>query len=216
MQKKKKTIIIFTISLFFAGLILIFSILKNVNALFLIAEGLDRPSKAYYILIERIYRLSAKKKVRDKIFGYIESNKNAHLHDLYIQVLGITGSDIPPGSLIKLYSLCQHEMNRRSTVYRIIDAMGLLGNEDFVPFLETLLRDYDKLKVQATKYAIVRSLYLITGNRYAYINDLGQKSKLKITDELIKARNVVANTKDRSRNIQEMLVLDKIYRPPGW
>lgn len=216
MQKKKKAIIIFTISLLFVGLIFTFSILKNINALFLISEGLDRPSKAYYILIERIYRLSSKKKAGDKIWGYVEGNKNAHLHNLYIQVLGITGAYIPTGSLIKLYSICQHDIDRRSTASKIIDAMGLLGNEDFVPFLETLLRDYDKLKVQATKYAIVRSLYLITGNRYTYLNDLAQKSKLQVTDELTEARNVIKITKGRSRTIQEMLVLDKLYRPPGW
>jgi len=216
MQRKKKIIFIFTTSLFFAGLIFIISTLNNVSALFLITEGLDRPSKSYYFFIERIYRLSAKNKVGDKIWGYIDNNKNAHLHNLYFQVLGITGAEIPTGSLIKLYSLYQHDMNRRSTVSKIIDAMGLLGNEDFVPFLEILLTDYDKLQVQATKYAILRSLYLITGKRYAYINDLGQRSKLRVTDELIEARNVIEKTTGRSRNIQEMLILDKLYRPPGW
>jgi len=215
MQKNKKAIIVIS-SVFFAGLIIVFIISRSVNALFLIAEGLDRPSRAYYILMERIYRLSSNKKIADEIWGYIENNKNAHLHNLYIHVLGITNADIPTGSLIKLYSQCQHDMNRRSTVSKIIDAMGLLGNERFVPFLETLLRDHDKLQVQATKYAIVRSLYLITGNRYAYINDLGKETRLQVSEELSEARNVIADTKGRSRNIREMLVLDRLYRPPGW
>ena len=127
MKKNRKKILIFTISLLFIGLVLAFYILNNVNALFIITEGLDRPSRAYYILIERIYSLSARKKVGDKIWRYVENNKNTHLQNLYIQVLGITGADIPIGSLIEIYSQCQHDMNRRSTVSKIIDTMGLLG-----------------------------------------------------------------------------------------
>jgi len=216
MKQKKKIIIILIVLLLFAGIFLRFSVFNNVSVLFLIAEGLDRPSKAYYVVIERIYRLSEKKRVRAEIWEDLESNKNPNLDNLYIQVLGITGAHIPTGSLIKLYSLNQHDMNRRSTVSRIIDAMGLLGNEDFVPFLETLLTDYDKLSPQATRYAITRSLYLITGNRYTYLADSGQKSRLQLTNELIEARNVVENTKERGRNMKDMLVLDRLYRPPGW
>jgi hypothetical protein len=94
--------------------------------------------------------------------------------------------------------------------------MGQIGDEDFVPFLETLVRDYDKLRVQATKYSILRSLYLITGNRYSYFNSSGRKSELEVTEELIDARRVIMNSKGRKRSIQEMLVLEKLYRPPGW
>jgi hypothetical protein len=216
MKKRKKLILIFALSLSLTGIIFHFAVMENENALFLIAEGLDKPSKRYYIVTERIYNLSERKKVRDKIREHLERNNNDHLHNLYIQVLGITGDSSSSGILIKLYSLYQQDMNRRSTVSRIIDAMGQIGDEDFVPFLETLVRDYDKLRVQATKYSILRSLYLITGNRYSYFNSSGRKSELEVTEELIDARRVIMNSKGRKRSIQEMLVLEKLYRPPGW
>ena len=105
-------------------------------------------------------------------------------------------------------------MNRRSTVNRIIDAMGLIANDDLVVFLETLLRDYDKLRAQATKYSIVRSLYLITGEKYSYIDGSRRNTGLQVAEELIEARNVILNSKGRKRTLQEMLLLDKLYRPP--
>jgi hypothetical protein len=83
--------------------------------------------------------------------------------------------------------------------------MGLIDNNDLVPFLETLLRDYDQLRVQATKYSIARSLYLITGNKFSYV---------RIIRELSEARNVILKSKGRKRTLQEMLLLDKLYRPP--
>ena len=110
----------------------------------------------------------------------------------------------------------QHDMNRRSTVSRIIDAMGQIGNEDFVPFLEALIRNYDKLKVETTKYSIARSLYLITGKKYQYVNKSGVKTEIQVTNELIEARNVIIQSKERHRSLQEMLVVEKLYRPPGW
>ena len=216
MKINKKAIILIFVSVCFVGIILTIAISSNVNALFLIAEGLEKPSKAYYSVIQRIYRLSANKKTGDEIWSYVESNKNANLIDLYIKVLAITNAEIASGNLIKLYSLCQQNAERRSTVSIIIDSMGLLGNDDFIPFLETLLRDYDKLKVQATKYAIARALYLITGNKYAYDRNPQETTKLQVTKELIEARDLILVSKGRYRSIQEMLVLDKLYRPPGW
>ena len=145
---------------------------------------------------------------------YLEQNKNNHLHNLYIQVLGISGESSSAGVLIKVYSRCQNDVNRLSTVNRIIEAMGLIANDDLVVFLEILLRDYEKLRVQATKYSIARSLYLLTEQKYSYINDAGRNTKLQVTEELIEARNVILNSKGRKRTLQEMLLLDKLYRPP--
>lgn len=213
-MKKRNIIVLLVCLLIFTWVVFHFSVLENEKALFLIAEGLDKPSNLYNIVIKKIYRLSEKKNLNEKIREYLEQNKNDHLHNLYIQVLGISGASSSAGVLIKVYSRCQHDMNRRSTVNRIIDAMGLIANDDLVPLLEILLRDYDKLRVQATKYSIARSLYLITGKRYPYTDDAGRNTGLQVTEELIEARNVIMNSKVRKRTLQEMLLLDRLYRPP--
>ena len=173
--------------------------------MFQIAAGLDKPSKFYNIIIERIYSLSESQNFNEEIRNHLEQNKNDHLYNLYIHVLGIIGDRSSAGIFIKLYSRYQHDINHHSTVNRIIDAMGLIDNNDLVPFLETLLRDYDQLRVQATKYSIARSLYLLTGKKSSYV---------QVTGELSEARNVIFNSKGRKRTLQEMLLLDKLYRPP--
>jgi hypothetical protein len=213
-MKKRNIFVLLACLLIFTGVIFHFFVLENEKALFLIAEGLDKPSNLYNIVIKKIYSFSENKNLREKIRTYLEQDKNVHLHNLYIQVLGISGASSSAGVFIKVYSRCQHDMNHRSTVNRIIDAMGLIANDDLVPFLENLLRDYDKLGVQATKYSIVKSLYLITGKKYSYIDYSGRNTELKMTEELIEARNVILNSKGRKRTLQEMLLLDKLYRPP--
>ena len=213
-MKKRNIIVLLASLLIFSGVVFHFSVLENEKALFLIADGLDKQSNLYNIIIKKIYSLSEKKNLSKKIKKYLEQNKNDHLHNLYIQVLGISGASSSAATLIKVYSRCQHDTNRRSTVNRIVDAMGLIDNDDLVVFLETLLQDYDKLRVQATKYSIVRSLYLITGKKYSYIDGAGRNTGLQVAQELIEARNVILDSKGRKRTLQEMLLLDKLYRPP--
>ncbi len=211
---KRNTIVLLVCLLILAGVVFHFSVLENEKALFLIAEGLDKPSNSYNIVIKKIYSLSEKKSLSEKIKEYLEQNKNEHLHNLYIHVLGITGERSSAGVLIKEYSRYQHDINHRSTVDQIIDTMGLIANDDLVPFIETLLRDYDKLRVQATKYSIARSLYLSTGEKYSYIDAAGRNTELQVTEELIEARKVILSSKGRKRTLQEMVLLDKLYRPP--
>lgn len=154
-MKKKHTIIAVVIGLIvLAGAVFHFSVLKNEKALFIIAEGLDKPSRLYNIVIKRIYHLSEKKALREKIKNYLEQDQNVHLHNLYIQTLGIGGASSSAAIFIKEYSRWQHDMNHLSKINRIVDAMGLITNDDLIPFLETLLQDHDKLKVQATKYSM--------------------------------------------------------------
>jgi hypothetical protein len=164
------------------------AILDNPNVLFTIAEGADVPSKVYYFATERIYKIADKKDIGKKLQEHLEKGHSEYLHNEYIKTLGIIGEYYSTATLIKAYSKYQHNTNRRSTVSRIIDSMGLIGNEDVVPFLETLLKDYDELDVQATSYAIARALYLTTGRKYSYISPSGESGTLYLTDELIGAK----------------------------
>jgi hypothetical protein len=213
---KKKPIIVILIALITVSAVVFhFSVLMNEKALFLIAEGLDKPSSLYNIVIKRIYYLYEKDDLSEKIKNHLEQDRNVQLNNLYIQVLGIGGASSSAAIFIKEYSRWQHDTNHLSTINRIVDAMGLIANDDLIPFLETLLQDHDKLNVQATKYSIVRSLYLLTGKKYTYINYSGRKTELQVTEELTEARSVIVNSKGRKRSLEEMLLLDRLYRPPG-
>lgn len=211
---KKNIIVLLVCLLISAGIVFYFYVLKNENALFLIADGFDKPSKLYDFVIKNIYSLSANKKSIEKIKERLEQDNNVHLHNLYIHVLGIEGDRSSAVVLIKFYSRYQHDINHSSTINQIIDTMGLIANYDLIPFLETLLRDHDKLGVQATKYSIARSLYLITGKNYSYMNSAGRITELQVTRELTEARNVILNSEGRKRTLKEMVLLDKLYRPP--
>lgn len=216
LQKKRSLLIaaILGVSLFLICKIAIFD---NPNVLFTIAGGADVPSKLYYISTERIYKMAEKKDLGKKLQEHLEKGQNEYLHNEYIKTLGIIGEYYSTATLIKAYSKYQHNTNRRSTVNCIIDSMGSIGNEDVVPLLETLLKDYDELDVQATGYSIARALYLITGKEYSYVNSLsGESEKLYVTDELTEARSIIVATQGRRRSLEEMIKLDKIYRPPGW
>lgn len=196
------------------GFICNFFIFGNVKMMFTIAEGLDESSYFYKITMKQIYKQSSKKKVRESITDDLELNENIHLHNMYIKVLGINGEEAFTGILIKKYAQYQHNKNYRSTVNRIVDAIGLTNNYDMVPFLETLLNDYEKLNVQVTKYSILRSLYLLTGNQYSYRDDSGRQAKFQISEEIRTARELIEISRNRKRTIEEMLYLDKLYGPP--
>ncbi len=212
--RNKRLLLIVAIVIASMGLICKIAIWDNPDVLFTVAGGLDVPSASYYIVTERIYQLAHKKNIGEKIKGWLEEGRNEHLHNIYIRTLGVIGEYYSLSALIKAYSKYQHNTSRRSTVICIIDSMGLLGNQDSVPLLETLLRDYDQLDVQASRYAIARALYLITGRRYSFVNRQEEHSKLHLTSELKEARKAIVESMGRKRTFEEMIVLDKIYRPP--
>lgn len=216
MKNIKKNILIAIIGIGILCIILYITILNNVSVLFEIADGSDKPSAIYYCAIEKIYRLSEKKNIEEKILENIAEDKKKHLHDLYVQVLGILGKPNATIFLIKGYADYQNDKNRRSSLYYIIDSLGAIGNIEAVPFLEKLLSNYNKLDVQVTKYSIVRSLYLLTGKTYNYVDSYGKEATMHVTSGLINARKVIEDSKGRSRTFDEMMEIDRLYRPPEW
>jgi hypothetical protein len=215
MKKKNKKIIAFvliTLSIFTIGFKVF--IFDNLNALFLIAEGFDQPSIWFYVAQERIYKIAERKDIGNVILKYLEDDKNRHLHNLYIKTLGIIGEYYSAAYLIKAYAKYQNKERYAVTVGYIIASMGMLGNNDVVQLLDTLLKNYDKHKMQVTRYSLARSLYLLTGKRYDYVNSSGENTKIHLTNELKNARKVIEESKGHRRTYDEMIVLDKLYRPP--
>lgn len=188
-------------------------IYDNPKALYVIAEGLDDPSSMYYHVVERIYMLSANDSEMNRIIEELESGKNEYLHDLYVRTLGIVGetSDLANYVLVKIYTKCQDNDNKKVIVYTVIDSMGFVGNESTISILERLIENYENHNMVVAKFPIVRSLYLSTGD----VNRVKEKSSLDfiVTEELKMAREVIARSKGRYRTFNEMLILTNLNRP---
>jgi hypothetical protein len=89
--------------------------------------------------------------------------------------------------------------------------MGFVGNKSTIAILERLLENYENYNMVVAKYPIARSLYLSTGDAYK----IKEKSSLDfiVTEKLKMAREVIANSKDRYRTFDEMLILANLNRP---
>jgi hypothetical protein len=207
---KKFLILISLIAVFIVSIY--FGFLNNAGVLFRVASGLDVPSRMYYFVTEQIYKLSCNNELNEKIKNELISGKNEYLHNLYIHYLGIVGDKESFEAFLKLYSKHQHNTNKSSTINSLIDSMGMSGDKKYTILLKRMLYEYNKLEVQSTKYSIARSIYLLTGlNKHPEVN-----YEIEITEELNKARNIIISSNERCRSMNEMIALDKLYRPPGW
>jgi hypothetical protein len=218
MNRLSTRIILIILAIAIVLLVLLKSaVLDNPDILCMIAEGFDEPSTLYYASIERIYRISEKKKVGEKLIKRLNDGENQHLQNCYIRVLGVIGEDDAIPYLMDAYVKYQHNKNFKSTIYDIVNSLGLIGKKDAVPLLETLLKKYDEHHVQVPSGLIAHSLYLITGSSYSFVNSSGEKEKLYLSKERIEARRIIATSKGRKRSFEEMVALDKlIYRPPQY
>ena len=106
--------------------------------------------------------------------------------------------------------------NKKSTLYRIVDSLGLIGNKEAVSILERLIESNHKYKLKVSEYSIARALYFLTGKLYAYNDNHSGKKSIVITESLENPRKVIENTRGRKRTFNEMLVLDKVFRHPDF
>lgn len=191
------------------------SLFNNVDFLCFLSQATNtNTSSLYYFTIESIYKIAEKKDIAEKLIKYIEENKNQNLHGLYIRVLGVIGGgDQTVNCLMKTYIKHQHNKEKKSIIYSVISSLGLLGDDKVIPFLELLL---NKNYWPVYNGTIAASLYLLTGKQYEFIWCWdGSRQKLQLTDKLIHAREVILATKGKKRTFEDMLALDKRFRPPA-
>jgi hypothetical protein len=213
---KKNKFIILLILLAILLTVIKLCVWDNPKVLFRIAEGLDEPSSSFYLVLERIYKLSVEGSLAKRIEEHLSKNENAYLYDKYIRVLGVLGRKQSLYELKNIYNKYQHDQNYYSTLYYVISSMGLVGDNEIAFFLEALLDRYKQLNVQVPGATIAASLYLITGSTdYYFVNSSNKLQKIILTKELINARKTIISSKGRSRTYEEMLILDKIFRRPS-
>lgn len=209
----KKKISLIVIAVLVLGALLIGAALSNKKVLFTIILASDDPSSIRYFALERIYKSSQKEKFRKEILDQLIKNEQQSFHGLFIRTIGVAGEKDAVGYLMKAYVDTQNDKARRRLQHYIIDSMGLIADDTFVPLLERLLENYEQHSVEATQYAIARALYLQTGKKYYYIDSFGKRVTITISDEMSNARKIILKTKDRERTLQEMISLDKLFRP---
>lgn len=210
---KRKYIILVVVALFFIGSIKVI-VFDNWKVMFVFLSFMDNPSKGYVFFQKRIYKIAAKTNLGNKILKELYEKESPNLRNIYIKTLGVIGERSASGYLIKCYSKYQNDEKHKDTVWYLIMSAGMIGNNDLVPLLETLLNNYHKHRITVTRYAIARSLYLITGRRYNYKDDYGEERKIILTNDLIMARKVIESSIGRKRTYNEMLILDRLYYSP--
>lgn len=210
---KKKTLIVAAIALFLVAAFKI-AVFDNEDFIFAVVPAFNEPSIPFYFCLNRIYRISEKKNISNKLIGYLKENKNHDLRELYIRTLGAIGDEQALYELKKLYVKYQKNRAYRPTISYVIQSIGMIGNESNVPFLETLLNKHDELNVQLQESEIAFALYLVTGkNDYYFTTSFGTRQVLVLYPELEQAREVIIASKNRKRNYKEMLIMDKLYHP---
>jgi len=216
MSIRKKKVVFFSIPIFFVGLIF-FTSINSEKFLCLIAGGSDVPSKLHYWAIERMLILYDKgEDVGAPILKALKSNEDNEIVDVYIKILGLIGEKEAIGYLNKVFIKALNTHDPRGLTYPIVNSFGLMGNDEIVPFLEYLLENYKKFNIKATKFSIARSLFLLTGNKYKYIKSNGSCGYFEPTRALVNARDIIISSDNRRRTFEEMVALDKLFRPPEW
>ncbi len=207
---RKYVWLFFTLAVIIIGKIFLYD---NTRALYIAAEGFTEPSLLFYKVIERIYDLSANDNEIERILNEIETNRNEHLHYLYVRTIGVIGGKTESANFIlsKIFIQHQNSSQNMSLLSSTIHSLGLIGNASTVAILSRLLENYDSHRIALPKYALARALYLSIGNSDTVKQKSG--SDFIVTESLKMARQVVAESKSRYRTIEEVNVLSNLNRP---
>lgn len=211
-KKNKNLLFLFILLAILFGLSFVWS---NLSFWMIVASSSDVPSKKYYFSIEKIYQIASEENICGSLLKKIES-ESLHGKNLAIHLIGITGCKSGTSHLIKKYAEYQNDDNHLSLTSFIVDSLGNVGDTSQVLLLEKLLSNYEQLDVSVTKYALVRALFLATGKRYKYIDSSNNEKQIFLTEELAQARRVVENSMSHQRSFEDMIILDKLYRPSSW
>jgi hypothetical protein len=198
------------------GLIIsVYSFINNLNILFEIAERSQKPSKIHFYCMERIFNICAEQECGPKLLQSLIKDENEHLHELYIKTVGVVGERSASRHLMNVFLKNQAIPDKVRSAYNSILSIGTIGNEEIVPELEEILSD-NKNTFELNNYLIARSLFLLTGRKYDYVNADGKQVRFISNPEISHIREIILNSKNRRRTIDEMVEIDRIDRPPGW
>jgi len=209
MKKKVKVASVVIFGLLFFTSLFAYYLLNNEDFLLtLLISQNSKKVKSY--AFERVLKISKKKDIVKLFIKNLDEGNNKKYNAYYILILGVIGDNRALSTLYSLYVECQDNPNDPQCItkqYFSVTSLGLIGDDNAIKFLETILKNYDRHSTQVRRQIFARSLYFITGKQYNYINDDGVERKFELWNSLIKAREVIKASKNRSRTIQEMMIL---------
>ena len=209
---KKPIIIISIVFLIFISLIKIF-LFNNIDFLFFVAQECKRPSASYHYILKKIYEVAEKKEIGKILIDRIKNDQNISLHYHYIRVLGVTGNTNAIGILLIKYVdfLNQKEDNNPGYTLAIVNSIGLVGDKTAATILKKSLEHYNYKWLNP---AIAGALFLITGNKYNFLDTSDKFHQFKPRKRSLNAYEIISKTRGKKRSLKEMIELDKIFHPP--
>lgn len=211
--KKNAIITVLAIFLFSIFITIKISIFDNPIKLCTFAEWFDDPSTPYYLILNRIYKLSENKNFNKTLIEYIQNDKNTHLHKRYARILGVLGEKDALPTLKAALLKYSHNKNYKITADYIVTSLGLIGNHKIVPLLVRFLSK--EKNSQVSQATLASALFLATGEKYFYINSFGKRQKYLPTRSEVHARKIIIDSRKRKRTYKEKILLDKLFRRPG-
>lgn len=212
---KRKVFLLIIFIFFLSSFLGISYILNDTNKMLYLLENIDKPSTLHSILSNRLYYLSDKVNLGDIILGSLDKAKK-HLTDVEIHVLGIIGEEKAFDYLLNECEGQSLDSELSSKMYYVVLSMGMIGDKRFTSILEKMLQSPGYASYGVSKFSIARALYLITGYRFVYVGESGEKIKLYLTEELANARKIVKASMEQNRTYHDMLTLAKLDLPVKW
>ena len=188
---------------------------NSMNLLIGLAEGQNKPSKIYYLMMERVYELANDDDVIRDIENDFLGDEKTNLDAIYANLIGLVGSPTSGTTLIRKYIQYQNSNAEAYLVYNVITGMGFSGDKTCISVLERLL-DEHKHSLSVSRFSIARSLFLLTGKSYSYIDKGGDVVLFSPYRYLTEARSVILSSENRKRTIEEIVQIESLFRPPGY
>jgi hypothetical protein len=211
MRKSLKLGLTITFAVFLIFLIIVQYVSNNINFLMPLMFFSNHETIKSYAL-EKILIISTKEDIVPKIIKEFEDGNHVELNSIYLILLGVIGDKRALPTLSSAYVRCQDNSNISKCItiqYGSITAMGLIGDENYFPFINTILINYDTHHTQVRRQIYARSLYFITGKQVEYINDDGAKRRFDLWESIVTARKIIEATQTRKRTVDEMSALYK-------
>jgi hypothetical protein len=210
----KKRHLIYLVLSVLAGLAILCFLITNssLKVQYALAGNVSTDSFLYQYAMERIIRIYSEEP--EKVTNLILKEYNLNDPYFYVDTVLLSIFADPPSTnalRTKIDNLTdfQDKIYSDSGYSLLIESIGIAMMKDREPFLVDLLSKLNNSTriASAINYTVARSLFFLTGKTYKYTNRKNSKSTVRLTDHILKTRDVLVNSMDRKRTVDEMILL---------
>ena len=182
---------------------------EDVDFLLLQAGAAGRPSVQHNSFMDQVFLLAQKIDVAGLCEERLSQNKYPGLHELYLRTIAVIGDANGLASFVTYFSR-RAATNDTFGLFDVYSFLGVLGDGKAQAILEKQLNRNQANPV--LNFAIARSLFLLTGQRYRFVNPDGNLQEFYPTEAAIRARTIILASRGRKRTFEEMRTLDGLFR----